>query len=394
MKSILLAAAGVALLMPLYTYMLYPVLLRVIAHFRSSSVQPQRRADWPSISITVPAYNEEATIRSLVESLLQLDYPAERRQILVVSDASTDRTDEIVSEFAQQGVELLRMQQRVGKTAAENAARARLTGEIIINTDASVRIHPQAIKALVSTFADRKVGVASGRDVSVAVPDSTNNVGEKGYVGYEMWVRSLETRVSSIVQASGCLYAIRRHLHDISTPESLTRDFTAVANAHDHGYRALSVDEAICFVPRAASIRREYRRKVRTMTRGLETLMYRGRLLNPFRHGLFAWMVLSHKLCRWLVPLAALIGLLAMIGLSLTEAWARWLLLGGTVPLLLASIGWLWPAERKAPKIFAIPAYALAANVAAIHAWVNLLSGRTNPMWSPTRREAVKAQSS
>jgi len=391
MRILLLAFVAIALLFPLYTYVAYPLVLKLRASLRPKQDTRTHLTDWPRISITVPVYNEEATIRATIESLLELDYPADRRQILVVSDASTDRTDEIVSEFASHGVELLGVSKRAGKTAAENAARAHLTGEIIINTDASVRIQPQAIKALVAAFANPEVGVASGRDVSIDSMKSSVNIGEKGYVGYEMWVRSLETRVSSIVQASGCLYAVRRDLHVRALPESLTRDFAAVANAREDGYRAVSVEDAICFVPRTRSLRQEYRRKVRTMTRGLETLMYKRHLLNPFRYGAYAWMVFSHKLCRWIVPCAMFAGLTAILLLSPTDPWARWLLIAAAGVALLAIVGWLWPADRQAPKILAIPAYTVAANMAAVHAWTNLLRGKTRPAWNPTRREAASS---
>ena len=123
-----------------------------------------------------------------------LDYPAERRQILIVSDASTDGTDEIVAEYADRGIELVRQPTRAGKTAAENAARSALRGDIIVNTDASIRIHPHSLKPLIAAFSDPSVGVASGRDVSVARLDDDSNVGESGYVDYEMRIRALETR--------------------------------------------------------------------------------------------------------------------------------------------------------------------------------------------------------
>src|SRR5260370_35671777 len=202
-----------------------------------------------------------------LDGIVALGYPAERSQILVVSDASSDRTDEIVSRFADRGVELLRLPQREGKTAAENAARPHLTGEIIVSTDASVRIHPAAVTHLVAAFGDQSVGLASGRDVSVANLDTPANAGEQAYVGYEMWVRDLETTEHGIVGASGCLYAIRPGLHMGHVPDALSRDFAAALTTRQHGLRAVSVPDAICFVPRSASLRQEYRRKVRTITR-------------------------------------------------------------------------------------------------------------------------------
>src|SRR5690606_3590188 len=190
----------------------YPAVLWVLQRFRRP--RPVRDPDeWPTISITVPAYNEEAQIRGTIESLLATDYPEEKRQILIVSDASTDRTDEIVREYADRGVQLLRVTERRGKGAAENAAAPHLTGEIVINTDASVRITPHSLKPLIARFTDPRVGLASGRDVSVAHVDDDANRGESGYVGYEMWIRKLETRLDGIVGASGCFYAIRAHLH-------------------------------------------------------------------------------------------------------------------------------------------------------------------------------------
>jgi len=369
-----------------YAYVGYPALLMLMGWVRSRPPLVPEVAAWPFISITVPAYNEERAIRATLDALLATDYPADRRQILVVSDASTDRTDEIVRGYADRGVELLRVQMRGGKTAAENAAREHLRGEIVVNTDASVRIAPNALKPLIARFADPEVGVASGRDVSVGPLDHDLNLGESGYVGYEMWVRALETRVGSIVGASGCFYAIRRPLHMTLFPAALSRDFACALIAREQGYRAVSVKEAVCFVPRIQSLRREYRRKVRTLTRGLETLWYKRALLNPIRYGLFAWMLASHKLVRWLAPWGLV---LAGLGwLLMAVALHSGLLLGIFVlPLLLAIGGWLWPEDRQAPRIVAVPAYLVSGIVAAMDAWLRALRGERNPVWEPTRRQ-------
>src|SRR5690606_5038323 len=127
---------------------------------------------WPRVSISVPAYNEEDQIRDLIRSLLALDYPRDRLQMLIISDASSDATDDIVREYAAEGVELLRMPERGGKTKAENAAAGHLDGDIILNTDASIRIRPDALKPLIAAFRDPEVGCASGRDVSVGADDT------------------------------------------------------------------------------------------------------------------------------------------------------------------------------------------------------------------------------
>jgi len=369
----------------LYAYAIYPLLLWLLGPKRRAQAAPPT-ATWPMVSITVPAYNEEKSIAATLERLLELDYPVERCQLLVLSDASTDRTDEIVRGFAARGVELLRLPQRAGKTAAENAARPHLRGDIVVNTDASVRIDRRALKALVAAFEDPAVGVASGRDVSVTRLDGDANVGESGYVGYEMWVRALETRAGGIVGASGCLYASRKRLHMEIVPEALSRDFAAPLIAREHGYRTVSVADAACYVPRTASLRQEYRRKVRTMTRGLETLFYKRHLLNPVRHGRFAWMLLSHKLIRWLVPWAVITGLL---GLAIGATAGRWWGVAGLGTALAAGavalVAWMWPG-RGLPWLLGLPAYIVWGVIAGLHAWINALRGELNPVWEPTRR--------
>lgn len=381
---------GSALFLTLYTYVLYPLLVALIGLARRRPAPPPVE-DWPRISITVPAYNEEREIRATLESLLALDYPADRREIIVVSDASTDNTDGIVRTFADRGVKLIRMERRSGKTAAENIAATQLTGDIVVNTDASIRIEHNALKPLIAAFTDPTVGVASGRDVSIARGTANNNRGESKYVGYEMLVRQLETSAGGIIGASGCLYAIRAHLHRTHLPDGLSRDFASALIAKDHGYRAVSVDAALCYVPRTQSLRSEYRRKVRTMTRGMETLFAMRRLLNPLRHGQFAWMLISHKICRWAVPWAGFASLIALAMLTPEFVVARWLLAAAVLATGLAAAAFTIPEGKKVPRLLGTPAYLVSGNVAALHSTIKAAHGDRNAVWEPTRREPAAA---
>src|SRR5581483_7590099 len=131
-------------------------------------------------------------------------------------------------------------------------------------------------------------------------------------VGYEMQIRSLETRTGGIIGASGSGYAIRADLHRLPVRADLSRDFSAALTARTHGYTAVSVDDAICYVPRTSTLRSEYKRKVRTVARGMETLMSQKHLLDPIRYGAFSWKLISHKVCRWLVPDSAILGLIGL----------------------------------------------------------------------------------
>ena len=378
--------AGVPFAVAIYSFAGYPLLLSLAGRFRRRNRETVASAPLPHVSISLPVYNEKNQVRDVINSLLAIDYPRELLQIVVVSDASSDGTDDIVREYADRGVELLSLPRRSGKTAAENAAAAVLRGEIVVNTDASIRIRPNAVRKLVAQFADPTIGVASGRDISVSGLVDDTNLSEAGYVNYEMTVRRLETAVGGIIGASGCFYAVRLHLHRQPLPEHLSRDFASALIAREHGYRAVSVDDALCLVPRTHSLRREYRRKVRTMSRGMETLAHKAHLLNPFRYGSFAWMLFSHKVCRWFTPVAGLIGLVGFAMLAGEYMWARVMLVLAAASGALALAGWFWPNER-APRLFAVMAGAASAQVATLWSIVRAIMGDKNAAWEPTRRE-------
>jgi hypothetical protein len=257
-----------------------------------------------------------------------------------------------------------------------------------VNTDATVRIRPRSLKALLRVFQDPAIGLASGRDVSVGSVEDEANRGEAGYVGFEMWLRSLETRAGSIVGASGCFFAVRRELFDTLFPVALSRDFASALVAVENGFRAVSVDDAVCLVPRTRSLRAEFRRKVRTMTRGLETLWFKRRA--ALGQGmLFAFEVVSHKLVRWLVFLALPLVPLGFLLLSDNYRWARWglgLVLAGS---LLGAGAYLWPERRRPPGPIALAGFIVGSVVAGFLAWIKALRGELNPIWEPTRRPDV-----
>jgi cellulose synthase/poly-beta-1,6-N-acetylglucosamine synthase-like glycosyltransferase len=368
----------------IYAYIGYPLVLWIAAHNRKREpIAPY--SEWPLVSVVIPAFNEEKQIAGAIDALLAQDYPKEQLQILILSDASTDATDEIVREYESRGVELLRMPQRGGKTKAENAAISRLRGEIVVNSDSSIRLHSSAVRELVAQMADPTVGVTSGRDVSIS-QQAAANITEAGYVNYEMWVRALETATGGIIGASGSCYAIRAELHKIPIRDDLSRDFSAALTARVNGFRTLSVDGAICFVPRTSALRVEYLRKVRTISRGVETLYVHRALLDPTRYGVFAWKLFSHKVCRWLLPLSIVPGIVGLVLLAPLHVWARLSLAAAAVFALLTVIGASWPSERRPPRIISLLTFAFAANLAVLDGCWRVLARRQDHIWEPTRR--------
>lgn len=387
MLELAIAVAAAPLAIAGYAYVGYPAVLWILSRRRRLDRRVSSFA-WPEVTVTVPVFNAVSTIGVTLEGLLKLDYPRERLQFLVLSDASTDGTDAVVEGFASRGVELLRALERTGKTAAENAAVAFARGEIVVNVDATVVVPPGSLKHLVMAFQDPTVGVASGRDISSGggVPEGAR--GESRYVSYEMWLRDLETKVASIVGASGCFYAIRRVIHDRPLPRGLSWDFASPLVARQKGYRSVSVPEAVCIVPRTPRIQTELRRKVRTMARGLSTLFYLRAMMNPFRYGGFALMLISHKLLRWLPYLLAPLSVVAL-GFLATQSTIAAGVLGMIGSIALLGVVGLRNSRWARLTPVGIAGSIVAVFVAGFLAWRDALRGAQVATWEPTPRGAT-----
>jgi glycosyltransferase involved in cell wall biosynthesis len=388
--ALAVAIAAAPIVTALYAYVAYPVIIWAVTRRRVGGNIDVHHNDWPAVTVTVPVYNAVGSIRTTLERLLEIDYPRDRLQLLVLSDASDDGTDDIVREFAAAGIELISAPNRRGKTAAENAAVAVARGDIIVNVDATVVVPAASFKRLIRVFDDPTVGVASGRDVSVGAADKRDTGAESGYTRYEMWVRDLETRAGSIVGASGCFYGIRRRIRVEALPPGLSWDFASTLVARTQGYRSLSVPDAICIVPRTPEIRFELRRKARTMARGLSTLFHFRALMNPFSYGRFALMLISHKLLRWIPYLLTPVAILAL-GLLAGRSSVAALLLAAAVLGLTTGAAVIRYGRPNAFKPLALAGFAVAAISAGFLAWCDALRGTSMVTWEPTRRNSVSA---
>lgn len=375
----------------IYAYGLYPLLVALLARSRRAHTLPtyspvQEPSTWPSVSVSLPVYNEGRIIRATLEALLAVDYPSDKLDIVVISDCSSDDTDSIVREYADRRVTLVRQPTRQGKTAAEYAGSKVTSGDIVINTDASTRFPPDAFKRIVCVFQDESIGLASGRDVTIADPSGAT-AGEGGYTNFEMRLREWETAVESIVGASGCFFAIRNALHARPSPPEISRDFSSAIHTREQGYRAVSVSDAICYVRLASSLRVEFRRKTRTMARGLDSLWFKRRALLPSRTSWwFSWMLLSHKLLRWLVFLSTPFAVVALVLLAPQSLIAVALLVAGLWGAGMGVVAFRWPDNRAMPRFIALPGFAALTFLAGAIAWTEALSFKRNPIWEPTPR--------
>jgi glycosyltransferase involved in cell wall biosynthesis len=373
---------AVALLAVVYAYAAYPLILWGLTKIRSR--RPDKREIFPSVSIVVAARNEADKIRRKIEHTLALDYPKDRLEILVASDASDDGTDDIVKEFVGRGVHLVRAAERRGKEHVQGLALSVATGEIVVMTDAATILEPDALTQLVQNFADPSIGAVSSEDV--VVDAAGNPTGEGLYVRYEMLVRRLESDFHSLVGLSGSCFAIRRRLC-ASWPSHLASDFMGALHTARGGCRAVADASARGRFAAVGSPGAEMRRRIRTFLRGITVLMANVDLLNPFRYGRFAFQLASHKLARFLVPLL-LLSMLVISGLASGDGLLRalfWLQLvfyavgtvGGSVPFL----------QRNG--LVRVAHYFTMVQWAMLVAWVKYLSGQQQVTWEPSRRPAV-----
>mgnify|MGYP000428854642 CR=1 FL=1 len=366
-----------------YVHLGYPLLMALLALIKKQQTLSPFK-EWPTISLIIAAYNEERVLAAKLVNSLTIDYPRERLEIIVASDGSTDATDQIASRFAAQGVRLLRLEGRQGKTAVQNAAAAEASGEILVFSDANALFDPDALRRLVAGFADPTVGCVEGRRVDFAATTSATVRTELTYRDWESKIKVWESRVLSCVGATGPIYAVRRSLYVPLNPAVISDFMEPLLIMCRHGKRQVFEPAAISREAVQDKMRDEFCRKVRIMTRCLNSLKKTPQVLNPFQNGWFALQVWSHRLLRWLVPVFALIGLTANI-LLLSHPFYRLSLLLAMVFLLMGAIGALLEHFRLGATILRLPHYFCAANLAALAALSNCLRGKTIAAWQTER---------
>jgi cellulose synthase/poly-beta-1,6-N-acetylglucosamine synthase-like glycosyltransferase len=377
-----------------YTYAGFPVLVLLRARLRP---RPHARADvTPSVSVVIAAHDEEASIGPRVDNLLGLDYPRDRIEFVIASDGSTDRTVAEARRRDDPRVRILDLP-RTGKATALNAAVAASRGEILVFSDANTAYAPDAIRMLVRSFADPTVGGVAGNQVYLPASTSVRpgddgaatavGVGERSYWDFDRLVKDAESLGGSVISATGAMYAIRRELFR-EVPDGVTDDFVTSTRVIAAGRRLVFEPAAIAYEPVAGSSAREYRRKVRIMTRGLRGVAVARDLLDPARHGFYSLQLLTHKVLRRLMAIPLIVIVVTSLFLWDDGPIYRVAVIGQLLVYGLGIIGLLLRDRRAGRRPwFAIPSFFLLVNIASLHALWNLLSGRRIDRWQPVRRD-------
>jgi len=367
-----------SVILVVYAYIGYPCALAALAVLRRRVVAKGCMAC--RVSFIITARNEERRIREKLENTFAQDYPRALLEILVASDCSSDATDDVVRSYGDR-VRLVRAAERKGKEAAQQLAVNAASGDILIFSDVGTALAPDGVSTMVRNFADPTVGCVSSVDTMLGT-DAAGS-GEGAYVRYEMRLRMLETAVHSLVGLSGSFFAARREVCRKWTADRQS-DFSTLLNAVDLGFRGVLDPDSVGYYRNIVDDRRESQRKIRTVVRGIAVVASHVRMLNPFRYGLFAWQLASHKVCRWSVPFAmagAAVGNALIVQRSVVYAATG----AGQLLFYTAAVLGMWTGAR----VLRIPAFLLRSNLAILTAWVRFAAGERITLWDPSDRLTV-----
>lgn len=364
-----------------YSYFGYPLTLFFLSLFSKNKVIKDE-SFLPEVSLLIAAYNEEETIALKIKNSLELDYPKDKMEIVIVSDGSTDKTDDIVRSFESSGIKLYRVEGRVGKTEARNQAVLAMKREIIVFSDATAVYKKDAIKKLVRNFADQSVGMVSGNLSYFEKGQSSMGLATKLYWSYEKIIKKAQSKLYTLTGAVGCINAFRRKLYHV-LPPNIIEDFTEPLMIVAQGYRIVYEEEAVAYERTTQKASQEFHMRVRVIRGGMKGFIYAFKRLTFKKHSFVLFQLIGHKVLRWLMPvfliLLFVVNLLAFI---LNDNVAvNYLMMAQFFCYALAFSGMLWKPPGVVGKIFSIPTYFVIINAASLKALYLTLTTDLEATW-------------
>jgi cellulose synthase/poly-beta-1,6-N-acetylglucosamine synthase-like glycosyltransferase len=382
-----------AALLLLHTYFFYPLWLFAIEGvaqaFHSLRVmrsgenrlpehKPRLR---PTVSLVVAAYNEASCIWQKLENSLALDYPADRFEVVIGSDGSTDGTDDIVRECADRRVRLSPAP-RAGKTTVLNRCIPSAQGDIIVLSDANTMIEPEAIQALVRHFEDPEVGAVCGK-LRLYNP-TKKDYEESAYWNYESLIKFYEGKRGAVVGANGGLYAIRRRLFTQLPPSTIVDDFVIPLRILEQGYKVVYEAGAVAHEETTEDYGKEFGRRARIAAGNFQSLRMVPGLLLPTA-GFPAFAFWSHKLLRWCAPALMAVALLANLFL-LDSVFYRLTLFTQVIFYALAYLGKAGVLKGTGRRIASVAYYFVTMNLAIVVGFWRFLRNAQKAAWDRTAR--------
>jgi cellulose synthase/poly-beta-1,6-N-acetylglucosamine synthase-like glycosyltransferase len=372
----------------IYPYTLYPLILKLFVtarqHIENTNFT-EREPPSLSIAFLICVFNGEEIIEKKINNILNLSGYKDDCHIYIVSDHSSDKTDQIVSNLCNDRIRLIRCPSRYGKTKAENYALNYISSDIIIFSDATTMFDDNLLAHILPHFSNPRVGCVSTTDkIYTSYSENISKPSQEGiYVKYEMLLRKLETQLDVLTGASGSGYACRRTLA-VEIPQHLTRDLFVPLYAYQNGMISVSDEMAICYIYTKSDYTHEITRKIRTFTNGIDTLMYMKNLLNPFKFGLFAYCLVSHKLLRWFGGILMILLYIASL-LGSGNIYIAGFFSVQTMVHLYSFFRYKGILEHACGYCDTIY-YFVVTNIATLIAWHNHIRNIHFAVWEPTKR--------
>ncbi|MBC77953.1 MAG: glycosyl transferase family 2 [Halobacteriovoraceae bacterium] len=369
----------------IYTYFGYLVLALGLGALRRKRVN--KKEILPSVTLMIAAYNEERNIVAKLDNCMELDYPAEKLQIAVVSDASSDQTDQLVLDYPSERVSLIRVGGRVGKTEARNAAIKQVDSEIVVFSDATTVYDPKIIKMFVRNFADSEVGMVTGHLKYIDPKGTQVGAGQKLFWKYECLLKKAQTFSGTLTGSVGCASAFRTKDYT-PLPANVIEDFTEPLMMIKKGKRVVFEPEAVCEELTTEKTGDEWDMRVRVVRGGLTGLAYAKELLNPLKYPFVSFQLISHKLLRWFAPVIAIslfISCWLEVALYRDSAFVFFIFSLQLVFYITALCASLFDSKKGNSKIFSFAHYFFVVNAAALTAVYYSFSSELKPTWEPKR---------
>jgi poly-beta-1,6-N-acetyl-D-glucosamine synthase len=380
MKIVLLV---VLFLMPIYTYLLFPLILALIGLFRRERTIIDELY-CPMVSVVIAAYNEESVIEAKIDNLLSTNYPSDKIEFLVGSDGSTDRTAELM--LGRGGHQSIRcfVLPRGGKVATINALLREARGEIVVFSDANTMYDEKAISKLVRHFADSMIGCVSGQlRYKVEKGSGDGAVSESAYWKYENRIKILESRLGCISGANGAIYAVRRQLIPRIDEKVINDDFFLSMKVLERGCKVILDTEAVAYEKPNDDMGSQIARHIRDGAGHYQALARLWRML-LFRRGGFVYF--SHRVIRWLVPFALIIAYFYNALICVDSILLATMFSIQTIGyLLLICYSLLKKRGRWSNRYADIIQYFFLVNLSLLIGFANLAMGRQKAKWETQR---------
>ncbi len=366
----------------LSSYIAYPIILMVMGTFAKKRVLEDDSYE-PSVSMLIAAYNEEENIEDKILNSLELDYPKDKFQIVVVSDGSTDQTDQIVKRYEPQGVKLFRVEGRVGKTQARNVAVLADRSDVILFSDATAMYEKNVVRELVKKLADPTVGMVSGSLKYFDRQGASMGIATKLYWKYESFIKSCQGKLYTMTGAVGCINAFKRNLYYV-LPANIIEDFTEPLMIISQVYRVAYAPNAISYERTTQKVKQEFNMRCRVIRGGMTGFLFALKSLTLKDHSYALVQLFFHKVMRWLMPVNLI--LLYLINLAIVATgegsfFFSWFFYAQTLFYLVAFLGLFFEAKNKMMKIILIPTYFLVVNLASLKAMYLTLTTKLSPTW-------------